>query len=320
MSRVRWSVLGLFLLLPVTAFAQAWPARQPIRVIVPFSAGSGTDIIARTVLEQVSSQIGQTILVENRVGAGGTIGVGAVAKADPDGYTLLVHSTTHVVAASTYANPGYDARRDFAAVTALASLPNVLVVPPNKYKDVQDLVAAGKAKPGSLNYASAGAGSAAHLNAEQFLLAAGLKAQHVPFKGGPEALNEIMADRVDFYFVPLPPARSLAAAGKVGVLAVSSAQRASALPEVPTTIEAGLPNSAYNFWIGMFAPAATPKEVVERLNAETVKALRHPGVGEKIGNAGGDPMPMTTAEFGAFVQDEIEVNARLVKAADVKVN
>jgi tripartite-type tricarboxylate transporter receptor subunit TctC len=302
-----------------SAWAQTWPTR-PIKAIVPFSAGSAVDIVARTVLDQLATQLGQPIVVENRVGAGGTLGVGAVAKADPDGYTLLVHSTTHVVTASTYSNPGYDTRRDFAAITALASLPNVLVVPPNKYKTLKDLVAAAKAKPGELNYASPGAGSAGHLNAERFLMASGIQAQHIPFKGGPEALTDLMADRVQFYFIPLPPARGLIAGGKVGVLAVSGSKRASALPDIPTTVEAGFPNSEYNFWVGMFAPAATPKAIVDKLNAETVKALQSSGVKEKLANIGGDPMPMTPAEFAAFVNKETDVNAALVKAAGIKIN
>lgn len=316
----RWFLaVGLFLVGSGAALAQAWPSK-PIRAIVPFSAGSAVDIIARVVMEQVSTQVGQPIVVENRVGAGGTLGVGSVAKADPDGYTLLVHSTTHVVTASTYSNPGYDTRKDFAAITALASLPNVLVVPANKYKTLKDLVAAAKDKPGQMNYASGGAGSSSHLNAERFLAAAGITAQHVPFKGGPEALTDIMADRVQFYFVPLPPARGLYAGGKVGILAVSGTKRSSALPEVPTTIEAGFPNSDYNFWVGMFAPAATPKAVVDRLNMETVKALKTPAVIEKLKNVGGDPLPMTPAEFTTFVNNEIDVNAELVKAAGVKIN
>ena len=302
-----------------SAWAQTWPTR-PIKAIVPFSAGSAVDIVARTVLDQLATQLGQPIVVENRVGAGGTLGVGAVAKADPDGYTLLVHSTTHVVTASTYSNPGYDTRRDFAAITALASLPNVLVVPPNKYKTLKDLVAAAKARPGELNYASPGAGSAGHLNAERFLMASGIQAQHIPFKGGPEALTDLMADRVQFYFIPLPPARGLIAGGKVGVLAVSGSKRASALPDIPTTVEAGFPNSEYNFWVGMFAPAATPKAIVDKLNAETVKALQSSGVKEKLANIGGDPMPMTPAEFAAFVNKETDVNAALVKAAGIKIN
>jgi tripartite-type tricarboxylate transporter receptor subunit TctC len=316
----RWLLtLGLLLIGANSAFSQTWP-NKPIKVVVPFSAGSAVDLVARTVMEQVSAQLGQPIVVENRVGAGGTIGVGSVAKAEPDGYTLLVHSTTHVVTASTYSNPGYDVRKDFAAVTGLASLPNVLVVPPNKYKTLKDLVEAGKAMQGAMNYASGGAGSASHLNAERFLAAAGFKAQHIPFKGGPEALTDIMADRVQFYFVPLPPARGLYAGGKFGILAVSGMTRSSALPEIPTTVEAGFPNSEYNFLVGLFAPAATPKAIVERLNAETAKALATEGVREKLKNVGGDPMPMSSAEFTAFVNKEIDINAALVKAAGVKIN
>jgi tripartite-type tricarboxylate transporter receptor subunit TctC len=318
--RLLFALAALLALVPATAWAQVWPTRQPIRVIVPFTAGSATDIIARTVMEQLSTQLGQVIVVENRVGAGGTLGIGAVARAEPDGYTLLVHSTSFAVTASTYSNPGYDAQRDFAAITTLASLPNVLVVTPNKYATLKDLVAAAKANPDKLNYASAGAGSAAHLNAERLLLAAGIKVQHIPFKGGPEALTEIMAGRVDFYFIPLPLARGLIQGGRLGVLAVSGSRRASALPDVPTTIEAGFPDSDYNFWVGLWAPAATPKDIVEKLNAETVKALQHPAVKEKIANVGGDPMAMKPAEFDAFVRQEIDINAALVKAAGVQVN
>ena len=320
----RW-LLGFVLLLAglnvatPQAWAQAFPTK-PIKAVVPFSAGSAVDIVARVVLEQVATQIGQPIVVENRVGAGGTLAVGFVAKSDPDGYTLLVHSTTHVVSASIYSNPGYDVRKDFAAITALASLPNVLTVPPNKYKTLKDLVDAGKAKPGEMNYASAGAGSGAHLNAERFLAAAGFKAQHVPFKGGPEALTDIMTDRVQFYFVPLPPARGLYAGGKIGILAVSGTKRSSALAEIPTTVEAGFPNSDYNFWIGMYAPGGTPKAIVDRLNAETVKALQTATVKEKLANVGGDPLPMTPAEFTDFTNKELEINAALVKAIGVKIN
>jgi tripartite-type tricarboxylate transporter receptor subunit TctC len=315
------AVLGVTLLVaPADIRAQAWPTKQPIRVIIPFSAGSATDIVPRTILEQVGKQIGQTIVVENRVGAGGTIGVGAVAKADPDGYTFLAHSTTHAVTASTYSNPGYDARRDFIAITALASVPNVLVVPPNKYKTLKELVAAAKANPDSLNYASGGAGSAAHLNAERLRMAADFKAQHVPFKGGPEALNEIMTGRVHFYFIPLPPARGLIAAGKISALAVSGSKRASALPDIPTTIEAGFPNSDYNFWIGLFAPAKTPREIVDRMNQETLRALQNPDVKSKLAKLGADPMPMRPDEFDAFVKKEIDLNAALVKAAGIKIN
>ena len=301
------------------AAAQSWPTK-PVRVIVPFTAGSAVDIVARAVMEQVSTQIGQPIVVENRGGAGGTLGVGMVAKADPDGHTVLVHSTTHAVTATTYSNPGYSARTDFTAITALANVPNVLVVAPGKYKTLKDLIEAGRAKPGSLNFASAGPGSAAHLNGERLLAAAGIKAQHVPFKGGPEALTEVMSGRVNFYFIPLPPARGLIAGKKVDALAVSSAKRAKALPNVPSTVEAGYPNSEYNFWIGMFLPAKTPAAIAARLNAETVKALKNPAVMARLDKSGAEPMPMTLAEFDAFVKKEIDINAALVKAAGIKIN
>jgi tripartite-type tricarboxylate transporter receptor subunit TctC len=302
-----------------TSSAQTWPSK-PIRIVIPFSPGSGTDIVGRTVAEQLSTQLGQTIIVENRVGAGGTIGVGAVAKSEPDGHMLLIHSTTHVVAASTYSNPGYDVARDFAGITPLVSLPNVLVVAPNKFKTVKELVAAGKAKPGSINYASAGAGSAAHLNGERFRLATGLDVQHIPYKGGPEGLTAIIKGDVDFYFIPLPAARGLAAAGNLTIIAVSGSKRSSVLPDVPTTVEAGFPDSEYNFWVGLFAPAATPKAIVDRLNAETVKILNDPVTKEKLAKIGGEPMPMTPTEFDAFVRKEIEVNAALVKAANIQIN
>jgi tripartite-type tricarboxylate transporter receptor subunit TctC len=318
---VRRSLIaaGLLLATLVPAASQSWPTK-PVRVIVPFTAGSAVDIVARAVMEQVSNQIGQPVIVENRGGAGGTLGVGMVAKADPDGHTILVHSTTHAVTATTYANPGYDARKDFAAITALASVPNVLVTAPGKYKSVKEMIEAGRSKKGSLNYASAGAGSGAHLNAERLLMAAGIKAQHIPFKGGPEALTEIMSGRVDFYFVPLPPARGLIAGKKVDALAVSSAARAKALPDVPTTIEAGYPNSEYNFWMGMFLPVKTPAPIAARLHEETIKALKNPAVIARLDKVGAEPMPMSPKEFDAFVRKEIDLNATLVKAAGIPIN
>ena len=301
------------------AFAQSYP-NKTIRVVVPFSAGSGTDIVARTIMDQVSQQLGQPIVVENRLGGGGTIGINSVAKAEPDGYTLLIQSTSFAVVASTYANPGYDSKKDFAGITALVSLPNVLVVDPKKHKTLRDMVAYAKANPGKMNYASAGAGSAAHLNGERFRLATNTEMQHIPYKGGPEGVNAVLAGDCDFYFIPLPAARGLVSAGKLAVLAVSGSTRSAALPDTPTTVEAGFPNSDYNFWVGFFAPAATPKAIVERLNAETVKAMQNPAVKEKLANIGGDPLPMKPAEFEDFVSKEIDVNAMLVKAAKVQIN
>jgi tripartite-type tricarboxylate transporter receptor subunit TctC len=298
--------------------AQSYPTK-PIRVVVPLSAGSGTDIVARTVMDQVSQQIGQPIIIENRLGAGGTIGIASVARAEPDGYTLLIQSTSFVVAAATYANLSYDSRKDFAGITALASLPNVLVVAPNKYKTLQDLVAAAKANPGKMNYASVGAGSAAHLNGERFRMATGIDVQHIPYRGGPEGLAAVMSGDCDFYFLPVAPARGLVAGGKLAILAVSGSQRSSQLPDIPTTVEAGFPNSEYDFWVGLWAPKNTPRAIVDRLNAETVKALQNPAVKAKLANIAGEPMPMTAAQYDDFVSKEIDLNTTLAKAAGVKI-
>ncbi|MDP2409696.1 MAG: tripartite tricarboxylate transporter substrate binding protein [Pseudolabrys sp.] len=315
-------IVGLTVaLMPAAAQAQAWPTAQPIKVIVPFTAGSGTDLVARAVFDQVSVQLGQTIIIENRGGAGGTLGVNAVAKAAPDGYTLLAHSSSHTVSAVTFSQLPYDAVKDLKAIIPLANLPNVLVVATAKgYKTAKDMVAAAKAKPGSFNYATAGAGTASHFNAERFKQAAKFEATHVPFKGGPEALREVLSERCDFYFVPYLPAKGLVEAGQLQVLAVSSSQRASALPNVPTTVEAGFPDSEFNFWVGALAPSQTPAPILDRLHAEISKALANPDVREKLARLGADPMPMSAADFEALIVKEIAQNRDLVKAAGIKVN
>lgn len=320
MPHIRALCVLLLTMTVGAAQAQTWPAGQPIKVIIPFSAGSATDVIARSVFDQVGTQVGQTFVIDNRLGAGGTIGANAVAKADPDGYTLLVNSSSHTVTPSTYTSLPYDTEKDFAPIIPLANLANVLVVAPEKYKSVQALVDAAKTNGGGLNYASAGAGSAAHLNAERFRLAGKFEAQHVPFKGAPDALREIIADRIDFYFVPLAPARGLINDGKLAAIAVSSSQRASALPNVPTTVEAGFPNSEYNFWIGVFAPAKTPPAIIERLHKEISMALANPAVAGKMAALGADPMTMTSKDFRDLIGKEIVSNAELVKAAGIKAN
>jgi tripartite-type tricarboxylate transporter receptor subunit TctC len=297
--------------------AQTWPAKV-IRIIVPVTAGSATDIMARTVADELSKQLGQTIVVENRTGAGGTIGAASVARAEPDGYTILVHSAAHVIAPSTFASLPYHPGRDFANIAPLAGVPLVMIASPAKHKSLRDLVAAGKAKPGSINYASVGYGAAAHLTSERLRLAAGFQAQQIPFKGAPEAINEVLGGRVDFFFSPTLPALPLLRDGKLVALAVSSSKRAGVLPEVPTTIEAGYPNSDYNFWIGMFVPAQTPQAIVQRLHDETTKALQIKSVQEKFARLGSEPMAMTQREFDTFVHKEIELNAALVKAAGIK--
>jgi tripartite-type tricarboxylate transporter receptor subunit TctC len=306
---------------PTPLRAQAWPTRQPIRVIVPLTAGSAIDIVARLVFEQVSNQIGQTVVIENRAGASQTIGAGAVAKADPDGYTILVGGSALAVVPSTIANLPLNVQDDLTAVGALASVPLVMVVQPAKgYRTIHDFVAAAKAKPGNITYGSGGRGDATHLAAERFRLAAGFDGLYVPFRGAPEVLNEVMAGRLDFYMAPMSPAMPLIAGGKVQPLAVASATRAIALPDIATTTEAGFDNSDYEFWVGAFAPAATPRPIVDRLNQEILKALETPGVRDRLKAIGGSPMPMSAQAFGEQFKREIGVNAGLVKAVGLQAN
>jgi tripartite-type tricarboxylate transporter receptor subunit TctC len=303
---------------PATSAAQAWPTKT-VRVITPLTPGSATDILARTVAERLSGQLGQPVVVENRPGASTTIGAAAVAKADPDGHTILVTSSAHTVAPFLYSNLSYDTARDLAGVTPLANLPTVLLVSPSKgYKSVHDLVAAARAKPGSINYASAAAST--QLNAERFRRSARFEAVHIPFKGAPEALTEVMVGRVDFYFSPIAPALPLLRDGKLLALAIGASKRASILPDLPTTIEAGFPDSDYNFWVGMFVPARTPLEVINRLHRESAAALQLPEVRERIARLGAEPMAMTPMQFDSYVRDELRTNAVLVKAAGITAN
>lgn len=298
------------------AHAQGTYPNKPIRVIVPFTAGSTTDIIARAIADKMGQSMGQTLVIDNRGGASGTIGQQAVATAAPDGYTIMIHSSSHTVSPSTFAKLPFDTVQDFAAVTPISSLPNALVVSPGKgYKSLADLLAAARAKPGALNFASAGQGSATHLNAEKFKLAAKIDAQNIPFKGSAEAVGEILAGRVDYYFSPIAPVIGQIKAGQLAALAVGSPKRAAALPDVPTTAEAGVPGSEFNFWIGMMAPAKTPRDIVNRLHDEVVKALASPEVKERFEKLGADAWTLKPEQFDAYIRDEIASNARLVKAA-----
>lgn len=300
------------------AGAQTWPTK-PLRAVVPFAAGSSTDIVPRAVFDQLSSQLGQTIVVENRGGAGGTIGTAFVLKQESDGHTILASGAAHTIAPALYAKLGYHPGRDFAGVVPLGISPNVLVVSPaKKFKSVREFVAVAKAKPGAFNFSSVGVGSATHLSAERFRASAGINAQHVPFKGGAEAMLEVIAGRVDFFFGPpalvLPQVRE----GKLTALAVNGTSRTPALPDVPTTQEAGFKDAEYPIWYGLFVPAKTPRSVVERLHRETRKALEAPKVRERMAALFVDPMVMTPTEFDAYIQKEIDLNAALVQAAGIK--
>lgn len=301
--------------LPMSAAAQAWPAK-PIRVVVPFAAGSTTDIIARAIADKVSASLGQQLVIDNKGGASGTIGQQQVATAAPDGYTIMIHSSSHTVSPSTFAKLPFDTVADFAGVTPIASVPNALVIAPSKnVKTLKDLLALAKSNPAGLNYASAGQGSATHLNAEKFRTAAHITATNIPFKGSAEAVNEVIAGRVDYYFSPIAPVIGQIKGGQLLALAVGSPRRSGALPDVPTTAEAGVPGSEFNFWIGMMAPAKTPREIVERLQAEVVKALAAPDVKERFTQLGVDAWTMKPAEFDAYIKTEITSNAKLVKDA-----
>ena len=318
----RLTLVGLVLATGcATASSQAWPTKT-IRAIVPLSAGSATDIIARTVLEQVSRQIGQPIIIENRTGAGNTIAMNLVAKADPDGYTILVNSAAHTMKQKAiYPNLPFDTGRDLRPVIPLGNLPTVLVVQAAKgYKSIHDLVRDAKARPGAMNYSSTGAGNSSHLNAERFRLSAGFEAVHVPFKGAPEAVTEVLAGRADFLFTTLLVTMPFIQDKQLQALAVSGQRRSSALSGIPTTEESGYKNSYYNFWIGMFVPATTPDEIRNRLHVETRKALENPEVQGKLAKHGVEPMDMSIDQFSKLVSEEMEINAALVSAAGIKVD
>lgn len=300
------------------ALAQAFPSK-PLKLVVPFSAGSGTDIAARAVGEVLARSIGQPVVVENRPGAGGTIAAAAVARGEADGHTILVPSSGHAVNPSIYPNLSYDTLKDLTGVTPLVAMPNVLVVSPSRgWKSVADLVAAAKAKPGALNYASAGVGSATHFNAEKFRLQAGINAVHVPFKGTPEAMTDVVGGRSDWFFAPLSSALPLIRDGRLQALAVSTPRRSSLLPDVPTTVEAGVAGSDYTFWVAFVVPAATPAANVAKLQQETAKALAQPELVAKLAGMGAEPMVMSTADFNAYLRSEVEVASRVAKAADLK--
>jgi tripartite-type tricarboxylate transporter receptor subunit TctC len=307
--------------LPATAriaAAQSWPAR-PIRAFVTAGPGSAVDVVPRVVFDQLAIQLGQPIVIENRGGAGGTIAVTVVARAQPDGYTILAASSALTVAPWLHPSVPYDTSRDLAAIAALGSIPNVLVTSPlNGSKTLAEFIAMARAKPGSFNYVSTGVGTATHMSAERFRVSAGIEAVHVPTKSGPEALTEVLSGRADFYLCPLATALPFIRDGKVLGLAVSGAKRLSELPDVPTTSGAGLADADYTFWLGLFAPAKTTRDIIHRLHDETVKAMHSPNVAEKLATLGVAPMPVTPEQFDALVKDEIASNALLVKAAGIR--
>jgi tripartite-type tricarboxylate transporter receptor subunit TctC len=312
------AIVLLLLGFSAAASGQTWPSKS-IRALVPYSAGSASDIIPRTVFAAAEKQLGQPIIVENRGGGGSIIGTAAVAKAAPDGYTILSTSSAFTIVPVTVANLSYDPLLDFAAVIPLANMANVLVVSPAKgIKTVGDLVAYARAHPNAMNYVTIGTGSAAHLNSERFRLSAHFEAQPVSYKGSPEGLLDVMTGRVDFYFSPLLPALPMIRSGSLLALAVSSARRDPQLPDVPTTLELGFTNSEYNFWFGVFAPSKTPPPIITRLHDEIAAALEDASVREKLRTLGVQPMSMSPGEFETYVRQELEENKALVSAIGIK--
>jgi tripartite-type tricarboxylate transporter receptor subunit TctC len=321
LSIVRYAVLPFALSgICATASAQNYPTKQ-LTIIVPFTAGSATDVIARLVAERLGKDLGQPVVVDNRPGAGGTIGANMVAKATPDGYTLLVHSNAHAANPALYEQIAYDTIGDFAGVTTLATLPNVLIVATSTdYKSVANLVAAARKNPGKLNYASAGSGSATHINAEKFRFQAKFDALHVPFKGTPPAVTETMTQRVDFMFAPIVSALPQIKNGKLRALAVGSAHRTQLLPDVPTTVEAGVPGSEFNFWIGLLAPAKTPPEIVKKLHDSVAKALDLPEVKARFAALGAEPHTMQPDQFNDYIKTEKAELGAVIKKAGVRLD
>ena len=282
MRRYLLAFTFLFTALSAQAFAQAWPTK-PIRVIVPLTAGSATDVMARIVFDQVSQQVGQPIVIENRPGAGNSIGMNAVAKADPDSYTILANSSTHTVSPAVRGTMPLDTANDLSAIIPLGNMPVVILLNPKKgYEQLKDFVDWAKANPGKANYSSAGAGNSSHLNGELFRMAAGFEAVHLPFKGAPEAMTEVIAGGSDYYFSPVVNALPLMKDGQLQALAVSNSSRASVLPDLPTITQAGYPNSEYNFWAGVFVPVKTPDAIEQKLHAEISKALQTPAVAQRL--------------------------------------
>jgi tripartite-type tricarboxylate transporter receptor subunit TctC len=297
------------------AGAQAYPSKT-IRIIVPFTPGSATDIMGRIVGERLNAAWGQPVIVDNKPGAGGSIGIREGARAEPDGYTLVLVSSGHAVNHVLYKDLGYDTLKDFSAVAMLGSLPSVLIVPPGSAANsVKELVAMLKASPGKYNYASAGVGSGAHVSLEKFNVAAGVKAVHVPLKGTPPILSETMAGRVEYAMVPAVSGMGPVRDGKVKALAVSTSKRVSALPNVPTLGEAGLPDGESTFWLALLAPARTPGEIVAKLNGEVNRALQSEEVKQRLAKLGTEPMSMSPAESDAFIAREYHELGKIMRDA-----
>uniref|UniRef100_UPI003F496E4A tripartite tricarboxylate transporter substrate binding protein n=1 Tax=Cupriavidus taiwanensis TaxID=164546 RepID=UPI003F496E4A len=300
------------------AATAAYPDR-PIRLVVPYPAGGAADTVARTLAAPLGAKLGQTIVVDNRPGASGVIGAGTVAKAAPDGYTLLLDATAHSVNPSLQARLPYDTAKDFAPISLVVLVPNLLVVPPNSpFKSPKDIVTAAKAKPGKLTYASAGPGTAQHLAAELFRQQSGLNLLHVPYKGGAPALSDLMGGQVDMMFSNMAASYPLVAGKKLKVLATTGTKRSAALPDTPTIAESGFPGYQVYEWNGLFAPAGTPQAIVDRLSALTREVLNSPEVSQRLAAIGAEPAGSRPEDFRKFVEGETAKWAKVIKQGSIR--
>jgi tripartite-type tricarboxylate transporter receptor subunit TctC len=306
------------LLAAVPAQAETWPSRL-IKATIPFGAGSAADVVPRLFFDRLAVELGQPIVIENRVGAGGTLGTAMVAMADPDGYSILANSSALTITPAIFANLTYDVSKDLASVLMIGSTANVMIVPNVRpWKTIGDFIADAKAKPGSISYGSVGVGSAVHISSEKFRLAAGFQATHIPYRGGSEVIADILGGRIDFYFCPLSTALPLIREGHVRALVVSTAKRAADLPEVPTPVDIGLKDADSAIWFGVLAPSKTPRDIVEKIHAAGVKVLASSATQESLKKLGIEPMPMTPSEMDDLVRRETAANLELVKAAGIK--
>jgi tripartite-type tricarboxylate transporter receptor subunit TctC len=318
---MRLAFLAAAFLFSTSVLAQSWPAR-PVRVVVPLSPGGFADVPARLLMPRLSNAFGRQFYVENRPGAGGTIGANEVAKAAPDGHTLLFTATPHVISAHLYGNLQYDALRDFAPVGLIASGPYALVVNPARVRaeSVRELIAAAKAAPGQIDFASSGNGSAQHLVAALFSTMAGIQMNHVPYKGSGPAMQDLLAGQVAVSFAGIPNILNPVRSGKLRVLAVTGSRRWIELPDVPTLSEAGVPGYEATLWIGLVGPAALPQGIIERLSTELGKALQDPELLQSLRGAGVEAKVLGAQEFGVFMRDEHAKWGRVVRETGARVN
>jgi tripartite-type tricarboxylate transporter receptor subunit TctC len=315
----------LLLLLFASSLASSLAAQgftqRPIRLVATSTPGSPVDIYARTIAEPLARSLGQTVVVDNRAGAGGTLAAGIVLGTEGDGHVALVNTNAQVIAPFTYSGLAFDMLRDFSGIGPIAALPNVVIAPPQRgWKSLREMLDAGRARPGSQSYGTGGSGTGTHLAAELLRMRAAIAAVQVPYKGSPEVLAEIISGRIDWSVVPLSTALGQIREGRIQALALSAGSRSPQAPEVPTLTEAGLKDADFPFWVGMFVPARVPRPVVRRLHDETAKAMQSPEARERLTRLGAELIIMSPEQFDGYVKSQAAVAATIVKAANIRAN